>query len=98
MLIRQRIQFDQLFISDDVAGRVGGARDADHPGLFRHLQMLKINMVLKLAFRQQFDVRPGGNEQILFQAGIGVADIFRRQWEQYLTGGAICPTACKQIK
>ena len=98
MLIRQRIQFDQLFISDDVAGRVGGTRDADHPGLLRHLQMLKINVVLELAFRQQFDIRPGGNEQILFQAGIGIADIFRRQREQHLAGGAICPTPCEQIK
>ena len=60
--------------------------------------MFKINVVFELAFRQQFDVRPGGNEQILFQTGIGVTNIFRRQWEQYLTRGAICPTACKQIK
>ena len=41
--------------------------------------MLKINMVLKLAFRQQFDVRPGGNEQILFQTGIGVTNILDRK-------------------
>ncbi len=37
--------------------------------------VFKIDVIFELAFRQQLDVRARGDEQILFQAGIGVADI-----------------------
>ena len=44
--------------------------------------MLKINVVLELAFRQQFDIRPGGNEQILFQAGIWLVKFFGKSQDE----------------
>ncbi len=98
MLVGQRIQLDQLFVSDHVTGRVGRARDANHPRLFRDLQVFKIDVVFKLAFWQQLNIRAGGDKQILFETRVGVADIFRRQREQDFAGGAIRTASGKEVK
>ena len=78
MLIGEGIQLNKLFVGNDVAGRVGWPGDADHPRLFGDLQMFEVHVILELAFRQQLNVGTGGDKQILFQPGIGVADIFWR--------------------
>lgn len=45
------------------------------------MQMLKIDVILKLAFRQQFNIRARRNEEVVFQTGICIADVFRRKRE-----------------
>ena len=62
------------------------------------MQVFKIDVIFELAFRQQLDVRARRDEQILFQAGIGVADVLRRQREQHLFGGAIGATPREEVK
>ena len=98
MLIGQRIQLHQFVIGDHVARWVSRARYADHARLFANMQVFKIDVIFELAFRQQLDVRARGDEQILFQAGIGIADILRRQREQHFFGGAVGATPCEQVK
>ncbi len=98
MLIGQRIQLHQFVIGDHVARWVSRARYADHARLFANMQVFKIDVIFELAFRQQLDVRARRDEQILFQAGIGIADILRRQRKQHFFGGAVRATSCEQVK
>ncbi len=67
VLIRQSVQLHQLFVGDNVTGWVGRARDANHPRFFADVQMLKIDVILKLAFRQQLNIRARRNEEVVFQ-------------------------------
>ena len=60
--------------------------------------MFEIHMVFKLAFRQQFNVRASGDKQLFLEAGVGVADILRRQWKQHFTRGSIRATSCEEVK
>ena len=98
MLICQRIQLHQLVVGNDVARRVSRTGDADHARLFTDMQMFKIDVIFELAFRQQLNVRACGDEQILFQTGIGIADILRGQREQHFFGRAVGATSSEQVK
>ena len=60
--------------------------------------MFKIDVVFELTFRQQLNIRARGDEQILFQTGIGVADILWCQREQYFFGSAVGATSCEKVK
>ncbi len=51
MLIGQPVKLHQLFVGDHVACRVSRPRHANHPRLFTNMQVFKINVILKLAFR-----------------------------------------------
>ena len=98
MLVGKRIEFYQLFICDDVTRRVSWPGDADHPGLFTNMQMFEIYVILELTLWQQLNIGTRRDEQILFQPGIRIADIFRCEREQYLFGGPISAAACKEVK
>ncbi len=67
MLVGEGIQLDQLLVGNDVAGWVRRTGDADHTGLLANVQMLKVDVILKLAARQQFNIRTGRDKEILFQ-------------------------------
>ena len=98
MLIRQRVELNQLVVGDHVAGRVGWARYADHAGFRADMQMFEIHMIFKLAFRQQFDIGTRRDEQVVLQPGIRVADVFRCQREQHFFRRPVRLTASKQVK
>lgn len=55
-------------------------------------------MILELTVRQQLDVRFGGDEQPFVQPGVGIADIFRRQWEQHAAARAVGVAAGEQVE
>ena len=98
MLIRQRVKLQQLFVSNHIACWIRRPGDANHPGFFANMQMLKIDVVFKLAFRQQFNIRTRRDKQIFFQPGVSVANVFRCQREQHFFDPTIGTASGKQIK
>ena len=98
MLIGERVELHQLIIGDDVAGGVRRPRNTYHRGLFADVQMLKIDVIFELAFRQQFNIGARRNEQLLFEAGIRIPDILWCQRKQRFFGRAIRLTTGEQVK
>ena len=98
VLVRQGVELFELFIGNDVTRWVCRARNADHSGVFANRQIIEINVIFKLPFREQLNMRAGWDEQIVFQTGIRVADVFGSQRKQHLAGRTIRASTCEQIE
>ena len=92
------IQVLYLFIGQHVACGVGGARDADHSDVVAYLQTLEIHMVFELAVGQLLYGGLVGDEVILRQGRVRIADVFGGQGEEHLLLAAIGELAGQQVE
>nr|CAA68546.1 unnamed protein product [Escherichia coli K-12] len=58
----------------------------------------KSDVVFKLAFRQQFNIRTRRDKQIFFQSGVSIANVFRCKREQHFFDPTIGTASGKQVK
>ncbi len=98
MLLCEDVELKQLLVGDHVAGGIGRPRDTNQAGLFANVQMFKVDVIFKLAFRQQFNIGASRNKQRLIKPGIGIAEIFRCQRKQHALFAAVGAATGVKIK
>ena len=94
----QFFQPGQLLIGDDVSRGVCGPGYTDSAGFSGHLHGVKIHPIFEFMGIGEGDVRLYRVEQPLLNAGIGVANVFRRQRQQDMLAMSITVVTTKHVE
>jgi len=97
-LYRQPVEVGDLLVGQDVAGGVGRPGDADRADLVGDAQGIEVYPVFEEAVVQVLDLRPVGDEQVIDDAGVGVANVLRGQRQQDFLARAAGIFAGKHIE
>ncbi len=94
----QRIEPLQFLERQHVAGRIGGARDAQRADVVRHVESIEIDEVLEVPVIELAD--PGGprEQHARREADVGVTDVLRGQRQQDAAMAAVGALAGEQVE
>ena len=98
MLVGQVAEAGNLLIGHHVARRIGRAGEADRTHFVRDLQAVEVDLILEEVILETSDPGTIGPKEILFQADLRIADVFRGKRQQDLFAAIVAATAGKEIE